>query len=140
MNASLAVNPSLPAAGEAVKRYLEWQTHRRSLEGAAVWYALYRGRAVGRDAPDDEARAAALDVLGFEPVSPDGSAYRYDPRRDEVVSRRHGSWRQPALASTLAPDAPMRQLLERFGGVRVDLRFREDGIHTTLTFARKAKP
>ena len=53
-----------------------------------------------------------------------------------MLNRRHGSWRQPSLRPTLALNAPMRQLLERFGGLRVGLRFREDGIHTTLTFER----
>jgi hypothetical protein len=69
-------------------------------------------------------------------VSPDGAAYLYDRRLDEVTNRRHGSWRQPQLRPTLAVNAPLRAILEEFKTLRIDLRFREDGIHTTLTWER----
>jgi len=63
-------------------------------------------------------------------------AYLYDQRLDEVTNRRHGSWRQPQLRPTLAVNAPLRAILEEFKTLRIDLRFHEDGIHTTLTWER----
>jgi hypothetical protein len=54
-----------------------------------------------------------------------------------VVNRRHGSPRQPRLHPGVDDASPLGQLLEQFRAVRADLRFREDGIHTTLTFERK---
>jgi hypothetical protein len=136
-NVSLLAAPHRgPDAREAANAFLEWQTHRRALPGNAVWYALHRSGAVPAGAGEADERHAALHHLGYLPVSPDGSAYLYDRRTDEALNRRHGSWRQPQLRPTLAVNAPLRQVLEQFKTVRIDLRFREDGIHTTLTWER----
>ena len=71
------------------------------------------------------------------PVSPDGTAYRYDAQYDEVNNERHGSFRKPTLHNTTAETSPLNVLLETLQSVRADLRFREDGIHTVLTLQRK---
>jgi hypothetical protein len=145
--ATVAVNSSLylapgaaEHAGKLLRRYLESQTHQQALSNDPVWYALYRCGLVKPDADAATARATAYQYLGFVPVSPDGAAYKYDVKTDEVVNVRHGSQRRPKLQKDLAEDAPLAKLLEQLRTVRADLRFREDGIHTVLTLQRqKAK-
>ena len=140
-NATLLAVPHVaPDAREAINMYLEWQTHRRALPGNAVWQALYRSGVIPEGANEADEAKAARHYLGYLPVSPDGSAYLYDRRSDETFNRRHGSYRQPQLRPTLAINSPVRALLEEFQTVRIDLRFREDGIHTTLTWERKPDP
>jgi hypothetical protein len=136
-NAALLALPHAAAdAREALNSYLEWQTHRRALPGNTVWYALHRSGVLPANATEVEERRVALNYLGYIPVSPDSVAYLYDRRLDEVTNRRHGSWRQPQLRPTLAVNAPLRAILEEFKTLRIDLRFREDGIYTTLTWER----
>jgi hypothetical protein len=77
--------------------------------------------------------------LGFVPVSPDGAAYRYDARHDEVANARHGSYQKPRLHAGLDAGSPLRRFLEQLRTVRADLRFREDGVQTSVTIERKAK-
>ena len=137
------VNTSLhlaPGAAEQtkglLKRYLELQTHHQARTALPIWYTLYRCGIVAADAPADEAAAAADRYLGFVPVSPDGMAYHYDRKYDEVVNERHGSFRKPVLLKTTADTSPLNRLLDTLQSVRADLRFREDGIHTVLTLER----
>lgn len=59
-------------------------------------------------------------------------------RRAEVNNEGYGSLRNPKWRSTLPDGSPLAQWLEQLRTVRVDLRFREDGVHTTLTLDRKA--
>jgi hypothetical protein len=73
------------------------------------------------------------------PVSPDGTAYAYDRRTDEVRNERHGSPRRPQSHASLADGAALKALLGQLRTIRADLRFREDGIHTTLTIDRRPK-
>jgi hypothetical protein len=137
-NALVLARPqAAPEAREAINTYLEWQTHRRALPANAVWHALHRSGVIPDDAGEADEAKAARHYLGYLPVSPDGSAYLYDRRWDEVFNRRHGSYRQPQLRPTLAFNSPLRALLEEFQTVRIDLRFREDGIHTTLKWQRR---
>jgi hypothetical protein len=70
------------------------------------------------------------------PVSPEGAAYRYDVDTDEMVNERHGSYRRPRLRDGMEQGSGGRQLLGLLRSLHVGLRFREDGIHTTLTFDR----
>jgi len=81
--------------------------------------------------------ATARRYLGYVPVSPEGAAYSLDVKTDEVVNRRHGSQRKPARNQGVEEMSPLGLLLEQVRAVRADLRFREDGIHTTLTIERK---
>jgi hypothetical protein len=142
---AVAVNESLyfsPAAarkaGEALRFYLEWESHRRALVNGPTWYPLYRGGLVAAGASEATKRVAAFRYYGFVPVSPDGAAYCYDARTGEVVNGRHGSLRQPRLHGGIEADSPLAQLLEQFRTFRADLRFREDGLYTVLTVERKA--
>ena len=78
-----------------------------------------------------------MKYLGFIPVSPDGAPFRYQAGADEVVNERHGTLSNPRLHSTIDPASPLADLLEQFQSLRADLRFREDGVHTVVTFSRK---
>jgi hypothetical protein len=71
------------------------------------------------------------------PISPDGSSYCYDARAQEVVNARHGSLQRPQLHDELADKSPLNNLLAGLHSVRADLRFREDGVSTVLTFSWK---
>jgi hypothetical protein len=127
------INLAGPGAGAAVRRYAADTVHRVALVNAPVWQSLYGVGVLAADAPDAERQAAALAYLGFVPVAPDGSGYRYDGPAGEVVNERHGSPRRPTRPAGLGPDGAPARLLARFRAARVELRFREDGIHTTLT-------
>jgi hypothetical protein len=74
--------------------------------------------------------------LGYVPASPDGSVYRFDRQLGQVVNERHGSVHEPELRPSLLPTAPINQLMDRYRTLRTDLKFREDGIHTTVTLEK----
>jgi hypothetical protein len=140
---TVQVNSSLylaPAAAEAtrglIEKYLETQVRQQALANEPIWYALYHAGVVPADADAATAQAAAERWLGFVPASPDGAAYAYDRKTDEVVNQRHGSLRRPRQERTLAKDSPLARLLDNLKSVRADLRFREDGVHTVLTVDR----
>jgi hypothetical protein len=143
---TVEVNSSLylsPAAAEKTKdllqKYLEAQLREQALGNDPIWYTLYHGGLVPPETGREAAQRVARQWLGFVPVSPDGSAYGYDRKADEVVNARHGSARRPRLHNALAEDAPLNRLLDQLRSIRADLRFREDGIHTVLTLDRQQK-
>ncbi|HEY7423755.1 MAG TPA: hypothetical protein VH682_05865 [Gemmataceae bacterium] len=127
----------LSQAADAVFGYLEWEGHRRALDNGPVWYALHKGGLLAAEAAPAKREAMALRLLGFVPVSPDGAAYRYDSKYDEVINERHGSFGRPQLRDGLDAKSIGGQLLGQLRTLRVDLRFREDGVHTALVFDRK---
>jgi hypothetical protein len=101
-------------------------------------YALFKSNVVGPQDDSPAVEAAALNYLGFVPVSPDLAPFRYERQKEEVINLRHGSVRQPKLAKGIDAASPMSKMLDQFATIRADLRFREDGIHTTLTMKRNA--
>jgi hypothetical protein len=103
------------------------------------WYTLYRCGLVHSEWSERPCRAAVRTFLGHVPVSPDGSAYCYDARTDEVTSLRHGTQGAPKVNLVLDESSPLFRLLEDLRTVRADLRFREDGIHTVLTIERRGE-
>ena len=119
-----------------LRSLLERSTHHQARTSLPVWYALHRTGIVAADATTEQANASAYRYLGFVPVSPDGTAYKYDPKYDEIVNERHGSFRKPTLKKTTADSSPLNFLFDQLRSVRADLRFREDGIHTVLTMER----
>jgi hypothetical protein len=130
------------AAGQAratIRYYLEWETRRRALANEPLWYALFRAGVVADDSPEKVRHGAALRYLGFVPVSPEGAAYIYDRKMDEVVNRRHGSLRLPREHAGIDAGSPLDRLFDQFRTLRTDLRFREDGMHTVLTLQRRGK-
>jgi hypothetical protein len=139
LNASFYIAPSATKTADALQLYLEWESHKQALANNAVWLALERGGIVAPRATESERKRAALRFLGYTPVSPDGAAYRYDGRTDEVSNTRHGSYWRERLHTALDDDSPLRDLLQHLASVRTDLRFREDGIHTTLTLERPGR-
>jgi len=54
-----------------------------------------------------------------------------------MTNSRHGSLRRPTPNLVLDPDSPLGQLLEKTRDIDADLRFREDGVHTTVTIRRQ---
>ncbi|MBI3821748.1 MAG: hypothetical protein HY289_03605 [Planctomycetes bacterium] len=137
VNSSLFLGPKAAVQSKDLLRlYLEWETHRRAQTNNRLLYALFRSNVVGPADDSAKVEAAALQYLGFVPVSPDLAPFRYDFQKEEVINLRHGSVRQPKLAKGVDVGSPMSQMLEQFSTIRADLRFREDGIHTTLTMKR----
>jgi hypothetical protein len=140
VNSSLYLAPrAAKKAGGFVGLYLERQTHEQALAGAPVWYALHRCGVVSAKGSEKARQDAVFRLLGFVPVSGDGAPYSYEARTDEVVNRRHGSLRRPRLHGGPAEGSPPARLLRDLRTLRVDLRFREDGVHTMLTGERAGK-
>ncbi len=140
INGSLYIAPSAARkAGDALRYYLEWECHRRALPNLPIWYTLYRSGLVDETMPEKARNAAAMRYFGFVPVSPDGAAYVHEAKTDEVVNRRHGSWRRPQWHAGIEPTSPLGRLLDQFRTMRADLRFQEDGVNTTVTIERKRK-
>jgi hypothetical protein len=123
-------------AGDALRAFLEWETYRRAVGNGPVWYSLVASSA-DFDCDAEKSRQAALRLLGYIPVSPDGSLYHFHRSTDEVLNARHGSLRRPNLHGTLADYSPVAKMLAQLRTVRADLCFREDGIHTVLTIDRR---
>jgi hypothetical protein len=138
VNTGLYLAPqALVQARDAAGSFLEWESHRRALGSAPQWYALFRCRLLPEDLSEQTMQDVALHYFGYVPVSPDGALYRYGARADEVLNRRHGSAAQPQWHRVIDAESPLGQLLEEFRTVRVDLRFREDGLETMVTIERK---
>jgi hypothetical protein len=138
VNQSLYLSPTaLERAKEFVGFTLEHQTHRQATANLPVWYALYHTGLVPPDAGDELRAATALRFLGYVPISPDATAYAYEPKTDEVLNRRHGSLRRPTFHAKPVESSPVARLLEQLKTVRADLRFKEDGINTVVTIERK---
>jgi hypothetical protein len=137
VNASVYVSPAAAVqAAPALRAYLEWRVQGQALASANLWEALYVG-GLADATRADAAGPAALRAYGFVPVSPDGAAFRYDRRRGEAVNLRHGSPARPEPHVGLEETGGPGRLWAALRAVRADLRFREDGIHTTITLERK---
>jgi hypothetical protein len=137
-NDALYVAPKAAVrARDGLGFYLEWESHRRALANAPLWHILFRCGLLPEDLTERTMREAALHYFGTVSLSPDRSVYSYDPRTDEVVNSRHGSRRRPVLHTGVEAGSPLAQLLEEFRSVRADLRFQDDGLHTTVTIERQ---
>jgi hypothetical protein len=140
VNSSLYISPGAAKLTRSlIQKYLEKQVHEQALASAPIWYPLYRSGLLAEGAKDATVSALAEKYYGFVPVSPDGTSYVYDRRTGEVRNERHGSPARPKPHRTLDENAPIKQLLEQLRTIRADLRFREDGIHTTLTVDRATR-
>jgi hypothetical protein len=139
INSSLYLAPGAAVLARPLLRsYLEWESHRRAFANLPIWYALYRTGLVDEDMSEADRQTVARRFLGYLPVSPEGSAYRYHRQSDEVSNDRHGSWRRPILQAGIEDNSPLGRLLDQIRTVCADLRFREDGVHTTVTIERKS--
>jgi hypothetical protein len=134
VNSALYIAPEASAATMAyVRGYLGREARRRALQNAPVWYAVAKAGLLDGVAGEAARQAVLYHYLGYVPISADGAAYLYDPRADEVTNTRYGSPRRPVPK----PDVPAGRWLEQLRTVTADLRFREDGIHTTVELRRK---
>jgi hypothetical protein len=135
-NSSLYLSrDALFSGASALGEYLEWESHRRAVSNNPIWLVLHRGKLL-EEFDSTESRQLAMQLFGFVPISPDDSAYRFDARHDEVNNAGYGSIRRPKLRDTLQDKSPVGRWLEQLRTVRVDLRFREDGVQTILTLDR----
>jgi hypothetical protein len=140
VNSSLYVSPGAAKLSRGlIQMVLEKQMHEQALASAPLWYPLYHAGLITKKTDAADVRKLAERWYGFVPVSPDGAAYLYDRRTDEVRNERHGSLARPKTNKLLAEDTQLWPLLEQLQSIRADLRFREDGIHTTLTVDRQGK-
>ena len=138
LNSTLYIAPEAAfQARGAAEAFLEWESHKRAVANGPYWYALYQSGALAWNASQEGREAAALKFFGFIPVSPDDAAYEYDRRTGDVRNARHGSLARPVLHDKLDEKSALLKLLSQLKTVRTDLRFREDGVHTTLTLDRK---
>ncbi|MFO0968729.1 MAG: hypothetical protein U0793_24495, partial [Gemmataceae bacterium] len=138
VNTVLYIAPAAMREFKAGARlYLEYEAHRTALGNSYLWLPLYRSGLVSAKSSAAERKDAAMRFLGYEPISPDLAPDFYDARTGEVVNKRHGSPRKPALADGVDPDSPLGKLLENFEMIRADMRFREDGLHAAVVIRRK---
>ncbi len=124
-------------AKDLLTMYLDWQTHRRTQQNNRLLYPLYHSKVVSAADTSAAVEAAALQYLGYVPVSPDLAPFGYDARYDEVSNQRHGTLRQPRLPPATDTATPAGRLLQQVRTIRADLRFREDGVHTTVTLRKQ---
>jgi hypothetical protein len=137
-NAALFISPANARA--AASLFLEHEGHSLALLNNSVWDCFYQAGLLAPDAADSVRQQTARHFLGFVPVSPDGSPYRYDARRGEVVSERHGSQRRPDWHDQVAPTSEPGKFLEQIQSLRAELRFLDNGLHTTVTIERRPAP
>jgi hypothetical protein len=137
-NGWLSVNlDGSPNLTSALRTAFEREAHRQALASCALWQWLYDCEALSGKESGADRDAIAKRWLGFVPASPDGSEFRWDAERREVVNVCHGSLRQPQLRSEPAADGPWPKLLSEFGKIHGRLDVRSDGILGTLLIERK---
>jgi hypothetical protein len=130
VNSSLYLAPGAAKdCGPVLRSFLEYEIHRESLDGLPTLHALSRCGLIKSDAD----LPGIQHLLGYRPVTPDGSGFEYQAKTDDVANKRHGTLRSPKLPAKPDPTSAIAQLLERLHSLRADLRFREDGVQTTLT-------
>jgi hypothetical protein len=138
VNTVLYVVPSALKAGkDGVRLLLEYETHKKALASNLRWQPFYRAGLLDEKTGAAAKKDLAMRFLGYVPISPDLSPEFYDVKRDEVFSKRHGSLRQPRLAAGIDAGSPLGKLLDELALLRADLRFREDGLYTTVTLRRR---
>jgi hypothetical protein len=138
--ASLHLAPGAAVqARDLLSLYLEWEAHRRAQQNNRLLYALFHSHVASAADSSETVEAAALQYLGYVPVSPDLAPFGYDPKYDEVSNQRQGTLRTPKLNPAVDAASPAGQLLQQLTSIRADLRFREDGVHTTVTLRKTGK-
>jgi hypothetical protein len=113
---------------------LERQVRKQAHSANALWQSLYDARVVTPKMSEAEQEQVALRLWGFVPAAPDGSRSVWDAETRQVRNLRHGTSDRPTSHKSLDPKSPLLKFLRRFESVNADLRFREDGIHTIITF------
>jgi hypothetical protein len=134
-NTSLDIVPANARAAANV--FLEYEGHCLALLNNQVWNCFYQTGLLGQDAGEAARAEVARRFLGYIPVSPDGSAYRYDARTEEILNARHGSYRRPQLHDRVAEGSELGQFLDQVKALRADLRFLDNGLSTELIIERR---
>ena len=134
-NATLDIVPA--NAREAASLFLEYEGHSLSLLNNQVWNCFYQVGVLTPDAAEKARRETARRLLGYVPVSPDSSAYRYDARLGEVVNRHHGSHRRPRFDGQFAETSELARFLDQIKALHAELRFLDNGLSTTLIIERR---
>jgi hypothetical protein len=134
-NAGLYIHPA--SARAAASLLLEYEGHSLALLNNQVWNCFYQAGILAPNAAEAANRETVRRILGFIPVSPDGSTYRYDARIGEVENGRHGSLRRPELHDRVAETSELSKLLKQIEALRAELRFLDNGLHTILTIERR---
>ena len=97
VNTMLHLSPRAAVqAKDLLKLYLEWETHRRAKITIACCTPCTRATWWARKTTARPSRGGPA-YLGFVPVSPDLAPFRYEWKKDELITRRNGSERQPTL-------------------------------------------
>ena len=135
VNAGLFIGPS--NARQVASPFLEYEGHSLALLNNQVWNCFYQAGLLKPNAAEAARKESVRRFLGFIPVSPDGTAYRYDARLGEVVNERHGSLRLPRLHGQVAETSELGKFLEQIKALNAELRFLDNGLHTVLTIERK---
>mgnify|MGYP001282348940 CR=1 FL=1 len=112
-----------PAAAEATRSYVLGVAERaaRSQDRAngLIWFAFYRGGLIDGGTPAATRRDVLHRWLGAVPATPDVAEFRLDSRTGLAVPEKTAA-------------SPLAKLLAEIADIRADLRFREDGVETTV--------
>jgi hypothetical protein len=128
-----------PGMAAALELLLEKQVHRKALAANVMWRPLYEAGLVTPKMTEAERRQVALRLWGFVPAAPDGSAVSWDEATRLVRNARHGTWQTPSPHASLDARSALARFIRGMESLSAELRFREDGIHTTITFKRAGK-
>jgi hypothetical protein len=123
-----------PGISTLIEFLMEQQVRQQAHSANVMWQALYEARVITPKMTEAERQTVALRLWGFVPCAPDGSRSVWDNDTQQVRNIRHGTWQRPISHQSLDPKSPLLRFLRRFESVNADLRFREDGIHTIITF------
>jgi hypothetical protein len=132
--AGLFLSTRRPGMAATLDMLLEMQTRQKAHAANVMWQALYEAGVVTPRMSDAQREQVALRLWGFVPSAPDGSRASWDADTRQVRNLRHGTWRLPASHTRLDTKSPLARFIRRFESLQADLRFREDGIHTVITF------
>jgi hypothetical protein len=134
-NATLSIVPANARA--AASLFLEYEGHCLALLNNQVWNCFYQVGVLAPDAAESVRQETARRFLGYVPVSPDSSTYRFDAHLAEVANSRHGSHRRPWLHRQVAEASELGRLLDQIKGLHAELRFLDNGLSTVLTIDRR---
>jgi hypothetical protein len=132
VHAALYLAPPRGKVGEALAAFLDWRCHMQAQAGLALWEGLYAGHVVSPSASASARDDAVRRLLGYVPVSPDGTTSARAKDR-QIQNAHHGTLARPTFQAKLPASSNLTKLLSQLRGVRIDLRFREDGVHSSLT-------
>ena len=133
VHAALHLAPPGGRGGRALNAYLDWRTHVKAQSALAHWEGLYAAGLITPSMKPAARDEAVRRLLGYVPVSPDGTALTWQAREARMRSDHHGTLAAPTFRAKLPADAPLATLLRTIRSVQAGLRFREDGLHTTIT-------